>query len=167
MDAGFSMTNLPPNISPVDPSCRVADPTPAAEVPALRLENSRQTHVLWFLSGQTAEGEAVRHVPLHSFPFRIGRRTDAGLSLSYKTVSGLHAEIVERGGLLQLHDKGSTNGTFVNGQRVDGTVMLKQNDLVQFADVPFRVRRQSSDKAGLTIATRGCDYASLSSSSTS
>jgi EAL domain-containing protein (putative c-di-GMP-specific phosphodiesterase class I) len=131
----------------------------SAGEPFPRAEGTRQTHALWFLSGQTSEGEAVRHVPIYSFPFRIGRRTDVSLSLIYKTVSGVHAEIVETSQGLVLRDLGSTNGTFVNGVRVDGQLPLAQNDLVQFADVPFRVRRQSSETGGMTVATRVCDYA--------
>jgi EAL domain-containing protein (putative c-di-GMP-specific phosphodiesterase class I) len=127
--------------------------------PPSRVDAIRHTQALWFLSGQTSEGEAVRHVPIYSFPFRVGRRTDVGLSLAYRTVSSVHAEVVETGAGLLLRDLGSTNGTFVNGIRVGEPVPLTQNDLVQFADVAFRVRRQSSDTGGMTVATRVCDYA--------
>lgn len=122
-------------------------------------EGQRHTQALWFLCGQTAEDNPVRHVPIYSFPFRVGRRADVSLSLNFKTVSSLHAEIVESGTGLVLRDLGSTNGTFVNGLRVNGELPLAQNDLVQFADVPFRVRRQSSETGGMTVATRVCDYA--------
>jgi EAL domain-containing protein (putative c-di-GMP-specific phosphodiesterase class I) len=117
------------------------------------------TQALWFLCGQTTDGEPVRHLPIYSFPFRVGRRGDVSLSLPFKTISSLHAEIVESGSSLLLRDLGSTNGTFVNGLRVNGELPLAQNDLVQFADVPFRVRRQSSETGGMTVATRVCDYA--------
>src|SRR5580658_6586539 len=122
-------------------------------------DGNRHTQALWFLCGKTAEGEPVRHLPIYSFPFRVGRRADVGLSLAFKTVSTLHAEIVESGSGLVLRDLGSTNGTFVNGQRVKVELPLAQNDLVQFADVPFRIRRQSSETGGMTVATRVCDYA--------
>jgi len=126
---------------------------------AVRAEVTRQTQALWFLSGQTSEGEAVRHVPIYSFPFRVGRRADVSLSLAYRTVSSVHAELFERDSALVLHDLGSTNGTFVNGVRVIDEHPLAQNDLVQFAEVPFRVRRQSSETGAMTVATRVCDYA--------
>ncbi len=138
---------------------RDAVPEELAGAQASAVEGIRQTHALWFLSGQTAEGEAVRHVPIYSFPFRVGRRADISLSLTYRTVSGVHAEILESGSQLVLRDLGSTNGTFVNGVRVNEQMPLAQNDLVQFADVPFRVRRQSSETGGMTVATRVCDYA--------
>jgi EAL domain-containing protein (putative c-di-GMP-specific phosphodiesterase class I) len=126
---------------------------------AVRPEVTRQTQALWFLSGQTSEGEAVRHVPIYSFPFRVGRRTDVSLSLAYRTVSSVHAELFERDSTLVLRDLGSTNGTFVNGVRVIDEHPLAQNDLVQFAELPFRVRRQSSETGAMTVATRVCDYA--------
>ncbi len=126
---------------------------------AVRPEAPRHTQALWFLSGQTSEGEAVRHVPIYSFPFRVGRRGDVSLSLAYRTVSSVHAELFERDSALVLRDLGSTNGTFVNGVRVIDEHPLAQNDLVQFAEVPFRVRRQSSETGAMTVATRVCDYA--------
>ena len=92
-----------------------------------RPEATRQTQALWFLSGQTSEGEAVRHVPIYSFPFRVGRRTDVSLSLAYRTVSSVHAELFERDSTLVLRDLGSTNGTFVNGVRVIDEHPLAQN----------------------------------------
>ncbi len=148
-----------PNVPLRDLAARNAVPEGSGGEPALRADAIRQTHALWFLSGQTSEGEAVRHVPIYSFPFRIGRRTDVSLSLAYSTVSGVHAEILETNAGLLLRDLESTNGTFVNGIRVDGQLLLAQNDLVQIADVPFRVRRQSSETGGMTVATRVCDYA--------
>ena len=64
----------------------------------------------------------------------------------------MHAEIVEVGGCLVLRDLGSTNGTYINGRRVREPVTLAEDDLVQFANLPFRVRMQSTDEARNTVA---------------
>jgi EAL domain-containing protein (putative c-di-GMP-specific phosphodiesterase class I) len=53
----------------------------------------------------------------------------------------------------------STNGTYVNGQRVTGKVTLQEEDLVQFANVAFRVRQQSSQTNANTIQEDVCDRA--------
>ena len=55
---------------------------------------------------------------------------------------------------------GSTNGTYVNGQRITETVAVGAEDLIHFAEAPFRVRKQSptSVTAG-TIAENVCDQA--------
>jgi S1-C subfamily serine protease len=47
-------------------------------------------------------------------------------------VSGRHAEIRESEGRYAVIDTGSTNGTFVNGTKVAGTVELHDGDKVQF-----------------------------------
>jgi len=52
---------------------------------------------VWFLIGPFDSAETVRHMPIFTFPFLIGRRQDLPLSLSCKTVSTVHAEIIEAG----------------------------------------------------------------------
>lgn len=47
-------------------------------------------------------------------------------------VSGRHAELRVVGDTVTLHDLGSTNGTFVNGQRVSGQRALFEGDLIAF-----------------------------------
>jgi len=48
----------------------------------------------------------------------VGRESDAELVLFEDLVSRRHAEFVVKDGAVTLRDLGSTNGTFVNGQRV-------------------------------------------------
>ena len=72
---------------------------------------------VWFFAGRTDETDAVRHVPIHSLPFRIGRRPDLSLTLPSNCVSKEHAEIFARDGQMWVRDLGSTNGTYVNGAR--------------------------------------------------
>lgn len=70
----------------------------------------------------------------------VGR--DDGLDLSLageSTVSRRHAEIVRSGGALSVRDLGSTNGTFVNGIRIEAETPLTLGDTVQFGSVRFRV----------------------------
>jgi EAL domain-containing protein (putative c-di-GMP-specific phosphodiesterase class I) len=58
-----------------------------------------------------------------------------------------------------LRDLGSTNGTYVNGSRISGSVVLQADDLVQFANVAFRVRRQAAPNSGQTVQDNACDRA--------
>jgi EAL domain-containing protein (putative c-di-GMP-specific phosphodiesterase class I) len=95
--------------------------------------------VMWYLTGRLSVMGKVETIDVAAFPFQVGRRHGLPLSLSYATVSGLHAEIVSEDGYLHIRDAGSTNGTFVNGKAVRGLELLSDGDLIQFADVPFRV----------------------------
>jgi serine phosphatase RsbU (regulator of sigma subunit) len=51
-------------------------------------------------------------------PVRIGRRAPAELVFRDGEVSGLHCELLLRGDELLVSDRGSTNGTFVDGKRI-------------------------------------------------
>lgn len=69
----------------------------------------------------------------------VGR--EAGLAISLEgesTVSRKHAAINLSSGTATLKDLGSTNGTWVNGQRVDAERVLQTGDSVQFGQVRFR-----------------------------
>lgn len=114
---------------------------------------------IWFFAGQVGEAEPVRHVPIGTMPFRIGRRADLALSLPYRAISKEHAEIYERNGSLWLRDLESTNGTYVNGSRVVDDVLLKEGDLVQFATVVFRVGKQETGTVTNTVQEDSCDRA--------
>lgn len=108
----------------------------------------------WFLTGQGDETAGMRFVALNTMPFRFGRRSDLSLCLPFKTVSSLHAMIFQRGENPILRDLGSTNGTFVNGVQAGQDVELKEGDLIQFANIAFRLVKHAT---GLFGQTAVCD----------
>jgi EAL domain-containing protein (putative c-di-GMP-specific phosphodiesterase class I) len=116
---------------------------------------------VWFLCGSIRPGEPIRHIAIDDHPFIVGRRPGASLSLQYRTVSGNHASLRIDGRRLMLEDLNSTNGTYVNGERVTGAAIpVVEEDLIHFAEAPFRVLRQSptSENNG-TIEENVCDQA--------
>lgn len=65
----------------------------------------------------------------------IGRQ--AGLDLRFDPqqdldVSGRHAEIRATDDGYEIHDSRSTNGTYVNGKRIDGSAKLNDGDKIKF-----------------------------------
>src|SRR5689334_11774207 len=116
----------------------------SGEFTTMAANSTANASAVWFLIGPFDSAETTRYLPIYSVPFTIGRREDLSLSLPCKTVSSLHAEITEVGSSLVIRDLGSTNGTYVNGQRLSAPVALKEDDLVQFANMAFRVRQQTS-----------------------
>ncbi|HEX6960775.1 MAG TPA: FHA domain-containing protein, partial [Lacipirellula sp.] len=113
----------------------------------------------WLLSGQLTADQPVRSIPVSSSPFLVGRHGHAALTIPSGTVSGVHAELRVENGELYVKDLGSTNGTFVNGARLDGECMLKSGDLLQFAEVVFRVGLDRGHVEARTIAGDSSDRA--------
>lgn len=69
----------------------------------------------------------------------VGREPGLALSLTDEsTISRHHAQIIVSGASVVIKDLGSTNGTFVNGIRVEGESPLSAGDVVQFGAVRFR-----------------------------
>ncbi|MEI6279663.1 MAG: FHA domain-containing protein [Verrucomicrobiae bacterium] len=64
----------------------------------------------------------------------VGRVADNILQIDDASVSGRHAEILHEADAFHLHDLGSTNGTFLNGEQVTDAV-LRHADEIRFGVV--------------------------------
>ena len=70
----------------------------------------------------------------------IGRSTGAEFIVEAALVSRLHCQLTATADSLQVKDLGSTNGTFVNGRRVN-TAELKDGDKLSIGRVDLIVSR--------------------------
>ena len=73
------------------------------------------------------------------YPFSIGRAPGSMLRLNHFTVSRTHAQLRSIGDGWKLRDLGSSNGTWVNGSRVTGSVRVRPGDVVRFGQIGFRL----------------------------
>ena len=80
-----------------------------------------------------------KEVPVDRDVFTIGREATNRLRIPLASVSRHHCELTKDDGELLITDKGSSNGTFVNGKRVKETE-LAPGDLVSIGPVVFVVR---------------------------
>jgi hypothetical protein len=71
----------------------------------------------------------------------IGRSPECDVSLNDTYLSSRHARIANDSGDLSIEDLGSTNGTYVNQELVQGRVHLERGDIVQVGGVLFEVVR--------------------------
>ena len=113
----------------------------------------------WFLSGQISDSEPLRRFQIHTLPFSIGRKTESSLCLPVGCISKDHAELFDAGAAIGLRDLGSTNGTYVNGEQLTGEKVLKDNDIIQFATIVFRVGSAMVATDHHTIQEDVCDQA--------
>ncbi|MBI3362076.1 MAG: FHA domain-containing protein, partial [Chloroflexi bacterium] len=81
----------------------------------------------------------------------IGRDPSNDIRLDNPLVSHYHAEIGRVGARYRLHDLKSTNGTFVNGTRIDGEVWLEPADTIRIGSTRFSIAHEQLhqvDEAG-------------------
>ena len=77
----------------------------------------------------------------------IGRGKDGSMYEKYLPVSGdgrvskLHCVIIHRGDKLYLKDEGSRNGTYLNGERLDGPTVIQRDDIIGVGETRFEVQR--------------------------
>ena len=64
----------------------------------------------------------------------IGRLADNVLQIDDLSVSGHHADLFLEAGRYHLHDTGSTNGTYVNGEQTTDAI-LRNGDELRFGTV--------------------------------
>ncbi|MCP4426735.1 MAG: FHA domain-containing protein [Chloroflexi bacterium] len=67
----------------------------------------------------------------------IGRAVENDIVVSSKRVSREHARTRRQGWRIMLEDLGSANGTFLNGERIQGPKQLRDGDQIKVGDVVF------------------------------
>jgi predicted component of type VI protein secretion system len=97
------------------------------------------------LAGQSREFRQER--------IRLGRKSDNDVVFNPeqdRLVSGHHCEILAEGDDLFVIDPGSTNGTYVNGQRVQGKLQVSERDQIMLGEKgpTFAVGYAGADASG-------------------
>jgi pSer/pThr/pTyr-binding forkhead associated (FHA) protein len=82
-------------------------------------------------------------------------RAECDVELNDPDVSRRHAVVRQVDAGLAVEDLGSTNGTFVNGVRVEGIVELSAGDQVRFGNTVWRLESREPGASADGAATRG------------
>lgn len=69
----------------------------------------------------------------------IGRDVTADLQINDPHLSRKHIEIIQEKGCLFITDLGSTNGTYINDQRIYGKTRLGKTDEIQIGQTKFKL----------------------------
>jgi pSer/pThr/pTyr-binding forkhead associated (FHA) protein len=127
-------TPPPPRATPQPPA---APPPPAGarpptpKVPAGRPSGQSELAHLVIRSG-VLKGQRL---PVRTTLANIGRADYNDLMLPDDSVSTVHAKLQRREGIWMIVDLNSTNGTFVDGERVPGEAPLAPGSLLRFGEV--------------------------------
>lgn len=124
-----------PPTAPAPPPKPAAPPPPSAAAPAPSSSPANavkgvKSVVLKGDSGSLTFGEG-RHV--------FGRGEGCAVTLASTKASRQHAALEVSGGAAVIHDLGSANGTFIDGQRLSAPHTLKDGETVTFGDVAYAV----------------------------
>src|SRR5438874_5580746 len=90
------------------------------------------------------EGKAL---PIGLPQFLIGRDPQCQLRPASSAISKRHCALLVRGGRVFVRDFGSTNGTFVNDQLVQGEVEIRNGDRFKVGPLDFTVALEATPAA--------------------
>jgi pSer/pThr/pTyr-binding forkhead associated (FHA) protein len=89
---------------------------------------------------EIVEGDdAGRQTPLDR-ALEIGREASTGLPLDDEQTSRRHARVAPQGDHAVVEDLGSTNGTYLNGQPIEGERTLRPGDRLRIGLTVFELR---------------------------
>jgi len=71
----------------------------------------------------------------------VGRAPGCGVRVDDSYTSSIHARVFRRDGTVWVEDLGSTNGTWLNGERLSAPAKVDRGDLVQVGGTVFEVAR--------------------------
>jgi len=87
------------------------------------------------------DGKKAGTFALRSEPLQIGRAEACHVRLEDRYSSQFHARLYAADGVWHLEDLGSTNGTYLNRQRVQGTVEVHAGDQIRIGRTTLELRR--------------------------
>lgn len=90
--------------------------------------------------------------PLEGDQLIIGRDSSNSVAINDAEISRKHSRLTFQGGKYVLEDLGSTNGTFVNGQRLAGPVVLKSGDVISLGEQIVLMFDSINQDPGATVA---------------
>ncbi len=112
---------------------------------------SQDSQMDWFLEGCFQPEASTSRVAIARSPFTIGRRNTNDCTIGSQKVSGQHAQLIVVGDKIFIRDMNSTNGTFVNGNRIIVDTPLAASDYLQFADMEFQLGRHQEQRNDQTM----------------
>jgi hypothetical protein len=113
---------------------RVTSVPPRAAAPGRKRGRGPRTLVV------TAGPLTGTKITLSEQPILIGRADDSTLVLTDDFASSRHARLTNRGGQWYVEDLGSTNGTYLDQQRVQGPLLVAPGQPIRIGQTALELR---------------------------
>jgi EAL domain-containing protein (putative c-di-GMP-specific phosphodiesterase class I) len=113
----------------------------------------------WTLTGRPHENSADQQVTIGGHSFTVGRHAENSLSIQNPTVSGCHSEILRVKDKLFVRDLESTNGTLLNGRRLQGIAELCDGDVIHFGNAMYTLKESGAADLNATVETDAAEIA--------
>jgi hypothetical protein len=93
--------------------------------------------------------------PLEKVELFLGRDVTSDLVINDPEVSRRHLRLVMDGATYRIEDLGSTNGTFIHGQRLSGPILLKPGEVITLGEkIVLRFEATSTDPNATVVVQR-------------
>jgi pSer/pThr/pTyr-binding forkhead associated (FHA) protein len=86
------------------------------------------------------EGRKVESVPLRS-TVQVGRAEACHVRIEDRYASQFHARLYSKNGTWYVEDLGSTNGTYLNQQRLSGSAEVQAGDHIRIGKTTMELKR--------------------------
>ena len=78
-------------------------------------------------------------IVIRKFPYILGRSSHCDHQLFHPMISRRHCELIQTDQGIRLSDLNSSNGTYVNGQRIRTPVDLSEGDEIHLGCLAFKI----------------------------
>ena len=111
------------------------------KVGARHLERGGRLKIMESGAANLSKGDSLPLLGVNS----LGRNPNNTIPVVDDSVSGDHLLLSHDGGSWRVEDLGSTNGTYINGHRVEKNAVLAYGDIIQLGRTKLRLERPSLD----------------------
>lgn len=140
-------------LSQFDHALAVETPAPVETPPKVAQPEEPEQAAAWVVYGYIHEHSEPVRMSVVSQPFTVGRHPENSVCIANGTVSGRHAELLTAGEELLVRDCNSTNGSLLNGKRLQTVEPLKHGDILHFGNVMFTVQKETASVQTATMTS--------------
>lgn len=106
----------------------------------------------WFLQG-IMDDKKTWEVKIDEFPFTLGRDKKCNITLTSAVISRIHTKINRHKGELFIEDCESTNGTLLNGRKINTECRLTEGDVIEVCGFKYKLVASTEEESSGTVIT--------------